>query len=149
MRAILIVISGALGLLAQVGTAMVSGIVTDRSGAVVPGTKITVIRQETNSPTNLVTNEAGFYSATALRPGRYQISVAKEGFRSPNSQPFDGRIQDRAEIKFQLEVEGAAKEIVVAAASPLLESPASEYPRIRYWKECRPHSTPSLRRLAL
>jgi hypothetical protein len=39
-----------------------------------------------------------------LRPGRYQITVSKPGFRSQTNQVFDLRVQDRLEINLQLEV---------------------------------------------
>ena len=124
MRAILSTLSCAVALLAQVDTGVVSGIVTDPSGAVVPGATITVTRLEINSTVELLTNESGFYSATALRPGRYEISVIKKGFGSQKSK-LDVRVQDRAEQNFQLDVKTAAEEIMVTAATPLLESETS------------------------
>ena len=125
MRAILVALSGAIALLAQVDTGVVSGVITDRSGAVVPGATITIRHLEVNSPVELLTNEAGFYSATALRPGRYEVSVAKEGFHSQKHPPIDLRIQDRAKIDFQLEVAADPDVIKVTATTPLLESETS------------------------
>ena len=125
MRAILAALSCGVALLAQIDTGVVSGIVTDRSGAVVPGAKILITRQETNSPIELLTNGAGFYAATALRPGRYEVSVGKESFRSQKRPPFDLRIQDRAQVDFQLEVVTDANAITVTAVTPLLESETS------------------------
>src|SRR4029077_7469674 len=107
-----------LPLLAQVDTGVVSGIITDRSGAVVPGAKITVTWLETKIETETQTNKTGFYSASALRPGRYEISVAKEGFRSQTSLPLDVHVQDRAERNFQLDLQVATDEIEVGAAAP-------------------------------
>lgn len=124
MRAILSTLSCAVALLAQVDTGFVSGIVTDPSGAVVPGATISVTRLEINSTFELLTNESGFYSATALRPGRHEISVIKKGFGTQKSQ-LDVRVQDRAEQNFQLDVKTPAEEIMVTAATPLLESETS------------------------
>src|SRR5207253_5651088 len=64
------------------------------------------------------------YSTPALRPGRYEIAVTKEGFRPQKSQPFDLRVQDRAELNFQLEL-GSTSEVTVSATAPLLESETS------------------------
>lgn len=111
--------------LAQVDTGAVAGVVTDRSGAVVPGATVVIAEESTNIQTALKTNESGFYSAPALRPGRYQITVSKEGFRTQRSQEFDLRVQDHAEISFQLDVGATTSEITVSAAAPLLESETS------------------------
>lgn len=111
--------------LAQVDTGAVSGVVTDRSGAVVPGARIRITQEETNFQTGLDTNESGFYSAPSLRPGRYVIAVTKEGFRAQRSQEFDLRVQDRAQLNFQLELGTTTAEITVSAAAPLLESETS------------------------
>ena len=60
---------------AQVDTGTISGIVTDSSGAIVPGASVTATQQETNVRVTLSTNESGFYSAPGLRPGLYDVAV--------------------------------------------------------------------------
>ena len=59
----------ALPCFAQVDSGAITGVVSDRSGAVVPGVKVQIVQIETNSLTALQTNDAGFYSAPSLRPG--------------------------------------------------------------------------------
>ena len=83
-----------------------------------PAAKVVILEPETNSRTELETNASGFYSAPALRPGRYEISVTKEGFRRERSEPFVLRVQDRAEVNFQLEVGATSAEITVSAIAP-------------------------------
>jgi hypothetical protein len=65
--------------LAQVDTGAISGVVTDSTGAIVPGAKVTITEIDTNIPVTLVTNDSGFYSAPSLRPGPYQVEVSKPG----------------------------------------------------------------------
>ncbi|MDQ6665211.1 MAG: carboxypeptidase-like regulatory domain-containing protein, partial [Acidobacteriota bacterium] len=115
----------AIPLLAQVDTGAVSGVVTDRSGSVVPAAHLRITQVDTNAQTEIDTNESGFYSAPALRPGRYEISVVKEGFRPQKSQAFDLRVQDRADVNFQLDLGATSSEITVSASAPLLESETS------------------------
>ena len=110
---------------AQVDTGAITGVVSDRSGAVVPGVKVQIVQIETNSLTALQTNDAGFYSAPSLRPGRYEVTVTKEGFHPQKSQPFDLRVQDRAEVNFQLEVGATTSEVTVTTTASLLESETS------------------------
>ena len=91
MRPVVVVVFSALAVMAQVDTGAILGVITDRSGAVVPGASVRIVEESTNSFTDLRTNDSGFYSAPALRPGRYQVTVSKEGFRPQKSQPFDLR----------------------------------------------------------
>jgi hypothetical protein len=65
--------------IAQTDTGAISGVVTDASGATVPGAVIIITQQETNVPVSLTTNETGFYSEPALQAGTYQIEVSTEG----------------------------------------------------------------------
>jgi hypothetical protein len=110
---------------AQVDSGTISGIVTDASGAVVPGVEVLVTQQDTNVSMKLVTNESGFYSAPSVRPGPYVVTVELAGFRPQKSRPFEVRVQDRIEMNFRLEVGATTSEIMVSATAPLLESETS------------------------
>ncbi len=110
---------------AQVDTGTVSGLITDKSGAVIAGAVITVTQESTNIQTALRSNATGFYSAPSLRPGQYVVTASHEGFRPKKSKPFDVRVQDRVEVNFQLDIGAASAEITVSATAPLLESETS------------------------
>src|SRR5258708_32063788 len=56
-------------------TAAVRGLVTDASGAAVPGAKVTATETERNVPHTVVADDAGRYALTALPPGKYSLSV--------------------------------------------------------------------------
>ena len=66
-------------LLAQ-NTGTLSGVVTDPSGAVIEGAKVTVTNQGNDAVRTTTTNASGFYSVTNLVPALYAISVEKAGF---------------------------------------------------------------------
>jgi Carboxypeptidase regulatory-like domain/TonB dependent receptor-like, beta-barrel len=112
-------------LIAQVDTGSISGIVTDATGAIVPGVSVTVTQQETNSRISLSTNDSGFYSAPNLRPGRYDVAVSKAGFQAQRQTGIELRVQDRLEINLKLTVGGTSTEVTVTAAATLLESETS------------------------
>jgi hypothetical protein len=47
----------------------ISGVVTDSTGAIVPGAKVTITETDTNVQVVSSTNDSGFYSAPSLHPG--------------------------------------------------------------------------------
>jgi len=111
--------------LGQVDTGTVSGAVMDQTGAVIPGAQVVVIQLETNVRSEVHTGKLGLYTTPPLRPGRYEITVMKDGFQTQRSEPIDLRVQDRAVINFQLQIGTTSTEITVSAVVPLLESETS------------------------
>jgi hypothetical protein len=112
-------------LVAQTDTGAISGIVTDASGAIVPGARITITSEATNVSVVVATNAAGFYSAPALHPGRYDIEVARDGFQPIKKTGAELRVQDRLEINFTLAVGATSTAVTVTAPPPVLESETS------------------------
>ncbi|WP_161557698.1 TonB-dependent receptor [Acidisarcina polymorpha] len=58
----------------------ITGTITDSSGAVVPGAKVTVTEQTTAVSSILVSSSAGTYAVKGLNPGHYTITVEAAGF---------------------------------------------------------------------
>src|SRR5258708_40388 len=56
------------------------GTVTDSTGAVMPGVKVTILNTETGITMDLTTNDAGLYDSVSIRPGKYRLTFSKEGF---------------------------------------------------------------------
>lgn len=66
--------------LAQYTTGIVTGIVKDKSGAIVAGAIVTLRTAETNGTRTYKTVDDGNYVFAAVAPGRYEISVEAQGF---------------------------------------------------------------------
>src|SRR5579872_4765869 len=64
---------------AQVGTGTLRGVVTDPSGATVPGASITATGAGGQVKVG-ATNQQGLYSITGLAPGKYTVRVLAKGF---------------------------------------------------------------------
>ena len=60
----------------------IQGTITDSSGAVVPGAKVTITNAGTTNAKTLTTDAAGFYTSGPLTPGAYKVSVTAPGFSS-------------------------------------------------------------------
>ena len=60
--------------------ATMNGVVTDESGAVLPGAAVTATSRSTGRLFEVVTNERGEYRLVGLPPGRYDMKVELAGF---------------------------------------------------------------------
>ncbi len=86
-----------------VATGSIVGTVTDPSGAVVSGAKITVTNLDTNQVTSLNSNSAGAYNSGALAPGNYKVQVSLKGF-STVSQTLVVQVGNTATVNAKLQV---------------------------------------------
>src|SRR5215470_721457 len=72
----------ALGLFAQTTSTEVLGTVTDQTGAIVPGAKITLLRTQTGERRTSVSDGSGNYSFPLIEIGEYTVTVEMQGFKS-------------------------------------------------------------------
>jgi hypothetical protein len=103
-------------------TGQISGVITDSSGAVIPGAKVTLTDEATNLPTTATTNDSGVYVLTGLRPATYSIRV-----EAPNMVPQERRgvvlaVSQQSTLNFALVAGGGNEQIVVTEQVPLLDT---------------------------
>src|SRR5262245_16336415 len=67
---------------AQKITATLRGTVTDASGAVMPGARVTATNEGTGLTRATTTNAAGLYSFAELPVGSYRVEVEQSGFKT-------------------------------------------------------------------
>ena len=70
------------GVMAQttVATGSIVGSVTDPSGAVLSGAKVSITNTGTGQTIETTSNSAGTYNSGALQPGTYKVQVTQKGF---------------------------------------------------------------------
>ena len=66
---------------AQVPTGAITGLVTDSTGARIPGASVIVTNKETGLKRTVVTSDVGDYSAAVLLPGLYEVAAEAPGFK--------------------------------------------------------------------
>src|SRR4030095_16149899 len=62
------------------GNGQISGTIRDEQGAVLPGTTVTLINQETGVSRTTVSEADGAYRFLALPPGKYSLRATLSGF---------------------------------------------------------------------
>src|SRR5882762_6202282 len=105
----------ACGLVGQTETATVSGLVTDSTAAAVSGAEVRLQSVERGTMTTTATNDAGIYVFPSVRPGQYQISVQKQGFRQIDLLGLIVNVQDHIEQNFRLQIGSVAESVTVNA----------------------------------
>jgi len=102
------------------------GVVTDNTGAVIPGASISIRNLATGVETNTVTNQVGFYSAPALPPGDYQMVAAADGF-APSERPgLSLEVGQTLRMDFSLNLGSVTEVVEVSAAAQLIQSEKTE-----------------------
>lgn len=107
---------------AQVTTADVVGTVTDATGAVVPGVKLTITNQDTQDKRTGETNNAGEYVFTLLKSGRYSVRAEVQGFKLYTRSGIAIAAGDRMRVDIQMQVGNLDQSVEVRAEAPALQT---------------------------
>jgi len=124
LRTLLTIIAAAtfLPATAQTSKALVSGIVTDPSGAAVAGAKITITDVQRNQEYKAETNASGVYRIIELTPSVYRVAAEAAGFRQYVLESLPLATQQNATVNIKLEVGAVSEKVQVTATGPLLEA---------------------------
>jgi Carboxypeptidase regulatory-like domain len=98
-------------------TGAVTGVVTDPTGAVVPGATITLIAKSTNSSLVTTTDSSGRYLFSAVNPGDYDVTAVSKGFRKAVIGDLKVEVNESFTVNIPLEI-GTAAETVQVEAKP-------------------------------
>ena len=107
---------------ATAGHGVLTGVVTDRTGAVVPHATITATSEATAQSISVKTDMAGKFSLSGLEPGVYTVQAQMPGFQL---QRISGiRLGASAGVvqNFSLEVGAAAETVTVEASNSTLQT---------------------------
>jgi len=122
--AVLLVSAALAPALAQTSS-QVTGTVTDRSGAAVPGAEIVALNPATGTERRATSNESGNFTVPFLNPGEYRLTATKEGFKEVVRESVRLEVNQTAQIDFQLEVGQVTEKVTVSESVPLLDSNTS------------------------
>jgi len=112
---------------AQVAGGSLSGTIIDPSGKLIPRAQVVILNVATGISTTVVTNSDGFYTATNLLPGNYQITVAVAGFSTEKREDISLTVGAHQIYDFTLRVGSATKTVVeVTSEAPSVQVSSSD-----------------------
>ena len=103
-------------------TSQLTGVVSDSSGAVIPGAKVTLTDEGTNIAENSVTNGSGIYLFTGVRPGAYTIRVEAPGLASQERKALRLAVSQSATLNLTLKPQSVSEVVTVSEQAPLLDT---------------------------
>jgi hypothetical protein len=106
----------------QTGAASVTGIVTDQSGAALPGATVTATNQATNVSYTTVSNEAGNYTITSVPLGSYVVKAELASFKTSATRPSQAEARQTLRFDFKLELGTLSETVEVSGQSPVLQT---------------------------
>jgi Carboxypeptidase regulatory-like domain len=98
---------------AQNVTGTLTGIVSDSSGAVVPGASIVMKNQGSGDIRKTVSNGEGFFSITAVQPGTYTVNVEAKGFQKWEQRGLTFNSGDKRTLSEIALTVGSTNDVVV------------------------------------
>src|SRR5207245_609443 len=127
LAAFVIALIGCAGLgsclaLAQGFTATVTGTVTDTSGAVLPGTAISIKNLETGLTRAVEADLGGNYSIASLPVGEYELTAEKMGFQREVRRGINLVVAQEAVVNLTLQVGSIVQQVTVTEAAPLVNT---------------------------
>lgn len=100
---------------AQLNRGTISGLVTDATGAAVPGAAITLRHTATNTTTKSVTNDVGQYNIPNLATGNYDVTIEANGFKKFVLTNLELRVTDVLRVDAKLDIGSIVETVEVAA----------------------------------
>ena len=104
----------------------IQGVVTDDTGAVIPGAQVLVSNIETGGDSSVSTNEVGFFTVPGLNQGLYSVTCASEGFASKEFPEVRLEVQQTMRIDCDMTVGSVTETVEVNAAAILIQSEKTE-----------------------
>src|ERR1700726_4436942 len=107
---------------AQVDTGSITGTVTDPSGAVVSGAKVTLTNEGTGTSLSTTTGADGVYEFSPVRIGSYKLDLSAGGFKKEIQTHVVVDVSARVPANFKLQPGAVSETVEVTSAAPVLQS---------------------------
>ncbi|HXJ85413.1 MAG TPA: TonB-dependent receptor [Candidatus Binatia bacterium] len=116
------VLLSVLPLHAQVDTGSITGTVTDASGAVVNGAKVTLTNQGTGASLTVNTTGDGTYTFSPVRIGSYKIDASAQGFKTVTQSNVVVNVNANVLVNLKLPPGSVSETVEVTTSVPVLQT---------------------------
>jgi Carboxypeptidase regulatory-like domain/TonB dependent receptor len=113
-----------------VETGIITGVVKDNSGAVIPNAQVVVRNTETGLTTSSTSNGQGIYVSPPLKPGNYTVEISVPGF-SKSVEKVRLEVGQRVAADVALTLGSTNETIEVQATGGILETESSSVSNLR------------------
>jgi len=104
----------------------IRGTVTDSSGAMIAGATVTLTNIDTGETKDFTTNDSGIYDTVSTRPGNYNLTFTKAGFKKVTHGPVVLQVSVIT-VNASLQVGEVAEVVhVEGAGAPLLQTESGQ-----------------------
>ena len=123
---VLIIVVFALASVAQtqITTGTIEGTVVDVNGSVVPGANVEIKNLETNLSKTFTTDEGGRFVALALPPGKYSVTVSKQGFATAVAESVDLTVGKAINLPVSMKISSVEERVTIT--SPVVDTVKTE-----------------------
>jgi hypothetical protein len=111
---------------AQAVTGTILGLITDSTGAIMPGATVTLTNTGTGLVRAVTTDGNGEYTAPSLPTGTYSVKAELSGFKTVTRPDIPLGVDQRVRIDVKLEVGAVEESVTVTGTSPLVQTSSSE-----------------------
>ncbi len=102
-------------------TGNIAGVVTDNTGAVLPGVTVTITGQNLQGARTAVTNERGEYTLSLIPPGQYRIEASLSGLQSTVRDNVRVSLDTTTPLPIQMGMGAVAEAITVTADAVVVD----------------------------
>src|SRR5262245_12525402 len=100
----------------------ITGIVTDNSGAAVPGAKISVLNPATGFTQSATSTAEGGYTFLYLAAGKYTVAAEKDGFRKSEIADVQVQVNTATRMDIRLQVGTLTETVEVTGTAVMLQT---------------------------
>lgn len=108
-------------LLAQLEGGIITGNVSDASGAAIPNASVDVLNTGSGEHILLTSTGSGDFTSATLRPGTYTVTVTAPGFKTSVRNNIILEVGSRPSVNTKLEIGGNNETIQVDSQAPAME----------------------------
>src|SRR5437879_4394484 len=116
------VILSVLPLQAQVDTGSITGTVTDPSGAVGSGAKVTLTNEGTAAALAVTTGSDGSYTFSPVKIGSYKIEATAQGFKTITQSNIVVNVSANVLVNLKLKTGSVTETVEVTSSVPVLQT---------------------------